>query len=392
MKLTNNFFSTIPTTIFAVMSALANEHGAVNLGQGFPDTDGPEWLRQAAAQAIQDGPNQYPPMLGMPVLRQAVATANKRFYGLEINPETEVLVTSGATEALMDCCLGLLNQGDEAIVIEPFYDSYPAQIRAAGGIPKFVRLHAPDWRLNEKELRAAFSEKTKLLMLNSPMNPAAKVFSRAELEIIARLLIEFDAYAVCDEVYEHLTFDGHSHIPLMSLPGMRERCVRIGSAGKTFSFTGWKVGYITASPALLKPIAAAHQFVTFTTPPALQLAVAKGLQADDSYYQELTLQMEKGRRLLADGLARVGMKVMPCEGTYFLTADFSPLGFEGSDYDFCVWLTKEAGVTAIPMSAFYAMENGTPPRTLVRFCFAKKPEILTEALVRLQNFFSQSVP
>ena len=368
MKNVNQLFANVPTTVFAVMSALANE-------QGFPDTDGPEGLRQAAAQAILDGPNQYPPLFGVPALREAVANANRRFYGLEIDPGTEVMVTSGATEALLDCCLALINPGDEAIILEPFYDSYPAPIKAAGGI-------------DEAALRAAFSDKTKLIMLNTPMNPAAKVLSRAELEIIAKLLIEFDAYAVCDEVYEHLLFDGAEHIPLMTLPGMRERCIRIGSAGKTFSFTGWKVGYVTAAASLLKPLAAAHQFATFTTPPALQIAIAQGINADDSYYEGLVAQMDTGRKILAEGLPKAGFGILPCQGTYFLTADITPLGFKGDDYEFCTYLTKKAGVTAIPMSPFYAPENGTPPQNLIRFCFAKKPEVLEEALTRLERFFA----
>ena len=237
MKKLNTLFADIPMTIFAVMSQMAAEYDAVNLGQGFPDTDGPEWVREIAAKAILDGPNQYPPMFGVPELREAVAAANKRFYGLDVDPQSEVMVTSGATEALWDCMQALLNQGDEAIVIEPYFDAYVPQIKAAGGIPKFVRLQEPDWQLDEEQLRAAFSDKTKLLILNSPMNPAGKVFNRAELEMIAGLLEEYDAYAVCDEVYEHLTFNDHAHIPLMCLPGMRERCIRISSAGKSFSFT-----------------------------------------------------------------------------------------------------------------------------------------------------------
>ena len=388
MKEKNTFFSDVPTTVFAVFSALATEHNAVNLGQGFPDTDGPEWIREAAAKAVMEGPNQYPPMFGVPALRKAVADANKRFYGLDIDPDTEVMVTSGATEALMDCCLGLLNPEDEAIVIEPFYDSYPAQIKAAGGTPRYVRLNEDDWSLNERELRAAFSHKTKFIMLNSPHNPAGKVFTKRELEVIAGLLEEFDAYAVCDEVYEHLLFDDHKHIPLMALEGMRERCIRIGSAGKTFSFTGWKIGYITAPAHLLKPIAAAHQFTTFTTPPGLQIAIAEGLQAGDDYYAALVKQMDEGRKILTQGLEEVGFKVLPCEGTYFLTVDFSAFNLDGDDYGFCEWLTKEAGVTAIPMSPFYAKENGPVPQTLARFCFAKKPEVLNEAINRLKSFFS----
>ncbi len=394
MKPLNTQFADTPTTVFAVFSALAAAHDAINLGQGFPDTDGPLWLREIAATAMTGGPNQYPPMFGIPALREAIAAANKRFYGLDIDPQTETLVTSGATEALMDCCLALLNPGDEAIVIEPFYDCYPAQIKRAGGKPVYVRLEAPGWQLDPAKLRAAFSDKTKLLILNSPHNPAGRVFTKAELEMIAALLIEFDAYAVCDEVYEHLLFDSRAHIPLMTLPGMRERCIRIGSAGKTFSFTGWKVGYVTAPAPLLKAIAAAHQFATFTTPPGLQEAVAAGLNTGDEYYAALVAQMDEGRQSLGTGLKEIGFSVLPCEGTYFLTADYTPLGFEGSDYEFCEWLTKEAGVTAIPMSPFYAPEdesnNGPAPRSLVRFCFAKKPEVLAEALERLKDFFAST--
>jgi N-succinyldiaminopimelate aminotransferase len=387
MKPPSSFFTDIPNTIFAVMSALSTKHNAINLGQGFPDTDGPEWIRKEAADAIIKGPNQYTTMFGVPDLCKTIADANKRFYGLDIDPDNEVMVTSGATEALLDCFLGLLNEGDEAIILEPFYDCYVPQIKMAGGIPKFVRLEAPEWKLNEAALRAAFSDKTKLIVLNTPMNPAAKVFTRDELSIIAKLLIEFDAYAICDEVYEHLLFDNREHIPLMSLPGMRERCVRISSAGKTFSLTGWKIGYITAAPNLLKPIASAHQFVTFTTVPALQLAVAKGLRADDEYFSSLVLQMDKGRKTLSEGLARVGFDILPCEGTYFLTVDFAPLNFKGNDYEFCAWITEKAGVSAIPMSPFYAPQNGAPPRSLIRFCFSKKQDVLEEAIERLEAYF-----
>jgi aspartate/methionine/tyrosine aminotransferase len=257
----------------------------------------------------------------------------------------------------------------------------------AGATPRYVRLNPPDWKLDEAALRTAFSAKTKLIVLNSPMNPACKVFTRAELEIIARLLEEFDAYAVCDEVYEHMVYDGQKHIPLRALPGMKKRCLRIGSAGKTFSLTGWKVGYVSGPPELMKPVAAAHQNVTFATPPSFQNAVAKGLMAGDEYYAELAAQMNAGRVFLADALKKIGFNVLPCEGTYFLVADFAPLGFKGNDVAFCEWMTKEGGVTAIPMSAFYAKENGAPPRSLIRFCFAKKPAVLQEAIARMEKFF-----
>ena len=257
MKPANAILSAYRTTIFTVMSALAEEHGAINLGQGFPDEEGPEDIRRIAAEAVRDGPNQYPPMLGLPALREAVADVNKRFYGLNVDWQTEVMVTSGATEALADCFLGLINPGDEVVLMEPLYDSYLPVVRRAGGVPRLVRMAPPDWALPQDALEAAFSEKTKLLVLNSPHNPAGKVFSSEELVFIARLLERFDAYAVCDEVYEHLVFDGRAHVPLMTLPGMRERTLRIGSAGKTFSATGWKVGYITAAPPLLAAAAKA---------------------------------------------------------------------------------------------------------------------------------------
>lgn len=391
MKPVNEFYNNQPTTIFAVMSALAAKHGAINLGQGFPDTDGPEWIRKAAAEALLNGPNQYPPMPGLPDLRKAVAEHNKRFYNLDIDPVTETLVTAGATEALSACCMALLNPGDEAIVIEPYYDCYVPQIIAAGGIPKFVRLSPPDWKLDEALLRAAFSPKTKLIILNSPMNPAGKVFNRAELEMIAGLVKEFDAYAVCDEVYEHLVFAPHKHIPLMTLPGMRDRTLRIGSAGKTFSMTGWKIGYVTACAALMKPVTAAHQYMTFTVNPSTQIAVAQGLRAGDDYFEDLVSGMDEGRQILAPGLKALGFDVLPCDGTYFLTVDFSKVAervkFKGTDTEFCIWLTETAKVTAIPTSAFYHASNGPAPQNLIRFCFAKKRAILESALKNLEIIF-----
>lgn len=384
MKPVSAFYNNQPITIFATMSALAVKHGAINLGQGFPDTDGPEWIRKIAADAIMQGPNQYPPMPGLPDLRKAIAEHDKRFYGLEVDPMTETLVTGGATEALSAACMALLNPGDEAIVIEPYYDSYVPQITIAGGTPKFVRLSPPDWKLDEEKLRAAFSAKTKLLILNSPMNPAGKVFTRAELDMIAGLIIEHDAYVISDEVYEHLVFAPHKHISIMTLPGMRERCIRIASAGKTFSMTGWKVGYATACPALIKPMTTAHQYMTFTVNPDTQAAVAQGLRADDSYFAELVSGMDAGRQILGPGLAALGFDVLPCEGTYFLTVDYTKVaervGFKGTDTEFCIWLTENAKVTTIPMSAFYHPSNGTAPQNLIRFCFAKKRTVLETAL------------
>ncbi len=385
MKPANSVLSGYATTVFTVMSALAEEHGAINLGQGFPDTDGPEDIRRHAAEALIEGPNQYPPMMGIPELRQAVGEHNRRFYGLEVDWRSEVMVTSGATEALSDCMLGLIEPGDEVVLIEPLYDCYLPMVRRAGGIPKLVRIEPPDWALPRAELAAAFSERTKLIVLNSPHNPAGKVFALDELEFIAGLVEAHDAYAVCDEVYEHLLFDGRPHIPLISLEGMRERCLRIGSAGKTFSLTGWKVGFVTAAPQLLAAVAKAHQFVTFTTPPNLQKAAAYGLAKERDYFDGLAAALQAKRDLLSRGLAAAGFQVMAAEGTYFLTADFRPLGFKGTDEDFCRHITVEAGVTAVPMSAFYV--DGAIDH-FARFCFCKDDGLLGEAVERLKKHFA----
>jgi len=385
MRAANTVFSGLGTTIFTTMSALAAEHGAINLGQGFPDDEGPDDVRAAAAKAIIEGPNQYPPMMGLPALRQAVAAANKRFYGLDIDWQTEVMVTSGATEALADCLIGLLNPGDEAIVLEPAYDSYKPVIEAAGAKAVPVSLEPPHWSLPLQRLAAAFSAKTKLIVLNTPMNPTGKVFTGAELAAVAALLIRHDAYAVCDEVYEHLVFSGHRHIPLMTLPGMRERTLRIGSAGKTFSLTGWKVGYVTGPAHLLRTVAKTHQFVTFTTPPGLQSAVAFGLGKDDAYFAGLAASLEAKRDRLAKGLAAAGLDVLPTDGTYFISADFRSLGFNGSDDEFCRDITVKAKVSAIPVSAFYANPTKAPQH-LARFCFCKQDAVLDDASERLKVY------
>lgn len=384
MKAGNRLFAGMPVTIFETMSRLAAEHGAINLGQGFPEAMEPDFVLGAAAEAIATGSHQYPPMMGVADLRQAVAEHNRRFYGLDVDWQGEVMVTSGATEALADSLLGLIEPGDEVVLIEPLYDSYLPIVRLAGGVPKLVRIAPPHWELPRDALRAAFSAKTKLILLNSPANPAGKVYTRDELAFIAGLLEEFDALAVCDEVYEHITFDGRPHVPLMTLPGMRERCVRIGSAGKTFSVTGWKVGYVTAAPRLLQPIAKAHQFLTFTTPPHLQAAVALGLRQPDAYFEGLAADLQARRDRLTAGLDRIGFGVVDCGGTYFVIADIRPLGFSGSDAEFCRMITTEAGVAAVPVSAFY--QDGDVDR-FVRFCFAKRPESLDEALARLARHF-----
>ena len=323
MKLANSVLSSYGTTIFEVMSRLAQEHDAINLGQGFPDGNGPPDVVAAATDYLKNGLNQYPSMMGIPALREAVANINKRFYGLDIDWPTEVMVTSGGTEALASSLFAMIEPGDEVVLIEPLYDSYLPIVLRAGGIAKLVRLEPPGWELPEVALANAFSDKTKLILLNTPMNPCSKVFARDELTVISQLMEKHDAYAICDEVYEHLLFDGLQHVPLMTLPGMRDRCIRIGSAGKTFSLTGWKVGYITACAELLAPIAKAHQFLTFTTPPNLQSAVAYGLSKEDSYFNSLSDDLQKCRDLLADGLKGIGFEVMHCQGSYFITTRFS---------------------------------------------------------------------
>lgn len=383
MKTANALLTATGTTIFTVMSALATECGAINLGQGFPDTDGPDDIIEAAAAALRIGRNQYPPLTGVPELREAVAAANRRFYGLEIDPAREVVVTSGATEAITACLMALLDPGDEVVLIEPLYDTYLPVVKLLGAVPRLVRLEPPDWALPVAELEAAFGPKTKAILINSPMNPTGKVFTPEELGIIADLCKRHDTYAVCDEVYEHLVFDGIRHVPLMTLPGMRERTARIGSAGKTFSLTGWKIGYVTAPATFAPVIAKAHQNLTFTTPPNLQLAVAHGLAKDDAYFRGLAGDLAAKRDRLAAGLAALGFGVLETRGSYFVTADFSTIGYQGDDVAFCQEITREAGVAAIPVSAFYA---GEAPRHYARFAFCKREEVLDAALDRLGRY------
>jgi len=365
------------------MSRLSAAHGAINLGQGFPVGMEPPGVLEAAARALGEVSHQYPPMMGLPVLRQAVAEANRRFWGLEVDWETEVLVTSGATEALADCFFALLNPGDEVIVFQPAYDSYGVAIRRAGGVPVPIQLDPPNWDLPRQRILDAITPRTRLIVLNSPMNPIGKVFDRDELGFLADLLDRFDLIAVCDEVYEHITFDDAVHVPLMTLPQARARCLRIGSAGKTFSVTGWKVGYVTAAPALLGPVARAHQFLTFTTPPMLQSAVAFGLGLGDDYFDGLKATLRQRRDVLAAGLRGLGADILPCDGTYFLCAGVAGLGGGDDDHALCRRLTVEAGVAAIPLSSFY---EGRTVRSHLRFCFAKETEDLERAVARIESW------
>ena len=384
MKSGNSILSGYGTTIFEVMSRLAQEHNSINLGQGFPDGNGPEDVVAAATDYLHKGVNQYPSMMGIQPLREAVADHAKRFYDLNVDWQREVMVTSGGTEALASALFGLIEPGDEVVLIEPLYDSYLPIVRRAGAVPRLIRLEPPDWTLPLDDLAEAFSERTKLILLYTPMTPCAKVFSRHDLDAIASLCLTHDAFAVCDEVYEHLAFDGLPHIPMITLDGLRERTVRISSAGKIFSLTGWKVGLVTASPEVLTPIAKAHQYLTFTTPPNLQAAVAYGLAKDDTYFALLNADMQARRDRLAAGLAEVGFGVVSCEGTYFITTDIRPLGFNGDDVAFCRHITTEAHVTAVPVSAFY---QGADITHFVRFSFCKELATLDEAIVRLKAHF-----
>lgn len=382
----NPVFATLPVSIFQHMTGLALRHDAINLGQGFPDQDGPQGLREVAARALLDGPNQYPPSRGLGELRAAVSAHAREFYGLDYDPEDEVVITSGGTEALAACIMATAVPGDEFVLIEPTYDSYRPIVESTGAVVRAVKLSPPGWRLTEEALRAAIGPRTRAVLINSPHNPAGRVFSRAELEILARVVLETDAVVICDEVYEHLVFDGLAHVPLATLPGMRERCIRIGSAGKIFSLTGWKVGWITGPRLLAGTAFRAHQFLTFTTPPALQLGVAHGLAREMDFPLALTRRLQKNRDILAAGLTRMGFEVQPCEGTYFLTAGISKITNE-KDFAFCERLIREAGVALIPLSAFF--KSGTPD-TFVRFAFCKQQALIEQSLARLEKYFAQA--
>ncbi len=367
-------------TIFAEMSALAVATGSVNLGQGFPDTDGPAELLAAARAAISAGHNQYPPGLGIPELRSAIAQHQRRFWGLEYDPDSEVLVTTGATEAIASAVLALCEPGDEVVVFEPVYDSYAATIAMAGARRRVVTLRAPDFAFDPDELRGAVGDRTRLILLNSPHNPTGKVFSRTELELIAELARERNLLVVTDEVYEHLVFQG-MHIPLATLAGMRERTVAISSAGKTFSVTGWKIGWACAPPPLLNAIRTAKQFLTYVSGAPFQPAVAKALSLPDDYYQSLAAGLRNRRDQLCAGLADIGFEVFRPAGTYFATVDVRAVGYHDG-VSFCRDLPGRCGVVAIPSAVFYDTDAGN---SLVRFAFCKQPDVLDEALRRMKG-------
>ena len=383
--LLNRRLAEFGTTIFAEMSALALRTGSINLGQGFPDTDGPEEVREAAVRALRDGRgNQYPPGPGVPELRTAIAAHQERRYGLSYDPDTEVLVTAGATEAIAAALLALVEPGDEVVAFEPYYDSYAACIAMAGGtrVPVTLRPHEGSFRLDLDELRAAVTDRTRLLLINTPHNPTGTVLTREELTAIAELAVERDLLVVTDEVYEHLVFDEAEHLPLATFPGMRERTVTIGSAGKTFSFTGWKVGWITAAPGLVSAVRSAKQFLTYVSSGPFQYAVAEALALPESYFTAFREDMLAKRDLLAAGLADAGFKVFKPAGTYFITTDIRPLG-ENDGFAFCRALPERAGVVAIPNAVFYDHREAGAP--FVRFAFCKQTDVLEEAVGRLKT-------
>lgn len=373
----------VPPTIFATMSTLATRTGAINLGQGFPDEDGPASVVDVAVRALREGHNQYAPGRGIPELREAIARHQHRHYGLELDPGTEVAVTAGATEAIAAAILALVDPGDEVVVLEPFYDSYVAVIEMAGGVRRPVTLHAPDFRLDVAGLRAAVSERTAAILVNTPHNPTGAVLTLAELGEIAAVAVEHDLVVITDEVYEHLTF-GVEHVPLATLPGMAERTLTISSQGKTFSFTGWKVGWVTGPADLVDVVVSAKQWLTYTNAAPLQPAVAYALDHEDAYVRGLAGSLRHKRDRLCEGLAQVGVEVFVPDGTYFVLTDVGALGW-ADGHEFCLALPERAGVVAIPAQAFYDQDGpGAPGRHLVRWAFCKREEILDEALGRLR--------
>lgn len=375
------------TTIFAEMTALAQEHGAINLAQGFPDFEGPREVVEAAVEALRSGDNQYARSRGHPELVRAVAESYERNFGLTFDPMDEVVVFSGATEGIAASLLGHLNPGDEVILLEPFYDSYPPGLALSGAIPRFLTLRFPDFALDPDALRALVNRRTRMIVLNTPMNPTGKVFSREELEIIAAVCQEHDLMALTDEVYEHLTFDGARHIPLAGIPGMRERTLTLSSAGKTYSFTGWKIGWGVGPRHLVDGAQAAHQFLTYAVPTPLQRAVAFALtHCTNQYLAGFRAEYAARRDFLVASLREVGFRLDAPQGTYFLLADFREV-FQGDDREFAYWLTREHGVAAIPPSAFY-QEDAREGRRLARFAFCKRMETLEDAAERLRRIVS----
>jgi aspartate/methionine/tyrosine aminotransferase len=377
------------TSVFTEMSRLAIRHRAVNLGQGFPDFPGPDFVKEAAIQAIRADQNQYAVSHGTPRLRQAIGETWRRVHGREVDPEAEVTVGSGATELILDAMLALVDPGDEVILFEPFYDSYPADVLMVGGHPRYITLEPPDWHFDRQALADLFTPQTRLLVINTPHNPTGKMFSREELSFIASVCQQHDVLVLTDEVYEEIRFNGVEHVSIATLPGMWERTLTINSTGKTFSMTGWKVGYAVGPAALNHAVRSAHQFVTFATSTPFQEAMATAIEtaARTGYYEKLRREYTARRDMLAGALASAGLRTLPIQGAYYLLADLADLGFT-DDVSFCRYLTTEVGVAAIPPSAFYADPARAP--LLARFCFAKREETLRAAAERLQRLRTAS--
>jgi len=377
----NPLFADQPTSIFERMSALARDGGAVNLGQGFPDFGWPEDVVVRAASALTGAASQYPPMRGLNELREAVAAHYRRHHRLDIAAD-HVTITSGATEALASSLLALIEPGDEVVLFQPLYDAYLPLVLRAGGVPRLVRLTPPGWRITAEALAEAFTDRTRLVLFNNPHNPTSRMFDAGELALLAAACVKSGAIALSDEVWEHVTFDDRRHIPLASLAGMAERTVKVGSAGKIFSLTGWKIGFVCAAPPLLRVAAKVHQFLTFTTAPNLQVAVAYGLGKPADYFLDMRKELARSRDRLTAGLERIGFPVLKSQGTYFLTVDLSPLGLNETDVAFCQRIVNDYKVAAIPVSAFYEQDAVT---SVVRFCFSKKDATLDTALERLSD-------
>ena len=377
----NPLFAQQPISIFAHMSMLAAEHQAINLGQGFPDFGWPDDVILHAADALRTGSNQYAPMRGLPELRQAVVHHYNRHQGIEYQVD-EVTVTSGATEALASAIMALVSSGDEVLLFQPLYDAYVPLVRRAGGVPRFVRLEPPDWRITREKIDQALSPRTRLVIFNNPHNPTARLFDDSELKILAEVCVDRGLLALTDEVWEHIVFDGRKVLPLAALPGMRDRTVKVGSAGKIFSLTGWKVGWIAAPAELAVPISKAHQYMTFATPPNLQAAVAYGLGKEDEYYSAMRARFADARDAMDSQLRDAGFATLPAEGTYFISVDLRASGVEADDVTFCERAVREAGVAAIPVSAFY---DEDPVRSVVRLCFAKQPQTIEAGVEKLRR-------
>lgn len=375
----NPLYSVMKPTIFETMSARARATGAINLGQGFPDGGAPQDVIDTAARALTKDSNQYPPMWGLPQLRSAIATHYAAHQNLDLTAD-EVIVTSGATEALAAAILAVVSLGDEVVMFQPLYDAYKPLVERAGGVARLVRLEPPHWKITAAALEAAGSARTRAIIVNSPLNPSGAMLDAAERKLLADFCIAHDAIAICDEVWEHLTFDGNTHVPLMTESGMRERAIKIGSAGKIFALTGWKVGWMCAAPPIANVLAKAHQFLTFTTPPNLQAGVAYGLAKDRSYFDEIRARNQRSRDRLVAGLTGHGYAVLPCPATWFVTVDLTASGIAMSDTQWCEWAIDTIGVAGIPVSAFY---DSDPVTNVVRLCHAKEDATLDAALARL---------